>query len=127
MYKTDNSVRVLFAYLGYIEAIYFTETGDTDQPKDYTAIATPSRVNCGQDVAEFIRKVQEAELLEPYFENASTSWSQLGHDFWRTRNRHGAGFWDRGLGEIGEKLTEIAQSFKECYVEQGDDGFLYVI
>lgn len=23
---------------------------------------------------------------------------QAGHDFWLTRNAHGAGFWDRGLG-----------------------------
>jgi len=39
----------------------------------------------------------------------------IGHDFWLTRNGHGAGFWDRGLGEVGEKLTEIAKSFGEAY------------
>jgi hypothetical protein len=39
--------------------------------------------------------------------------SQAGHDFWLTRNRHGAGFWDRGLGDIGDKLTDIAHSFGE--------------
>lgn len=33
------------------------------------------------------------------------SMSQSGHDFWLTRNHHGTGFWDRGLGEIGDKLT----------------------
>ena len=38
---------------------------------------------------------------------------QLGHDFWLTRNGHGAGFWDRGLGEIGERLTTLAHSFGE--------------
>jgi hypothetical protein len=39
--------------------------------------------------------------------------SQAGHDFWLTRNYHGAGFWDRGIGETGDKLTDIAQSFEE--------------
>lgn len=44
-----------------------------------------------------------------------------GHDFWLTRNRHGAGFWDRDLGEVGEKLTELAHLFGEqnLVVEKG--------
>lgn len=36
---------------------------------------------------------------------------QAGHDFWLTRNRHGAGFWDRGLGEAGERLTAAAHVY----------------
>lgn len=51
--------------------------------------------------------------------------SQAGHDFWLTRNHHGAGFWDRGLGEVGDKLTEIAHSFGDAEPEVGDDGKLY--
>lgn len=38
---------------------------------------------------------------------------QAGHVFWLTRNHHGAGFCDRGLGDTGEKLTKLAQKFKE--------------
>lgn len=34
-----------------------------------------------------------------------------GHDFWLTRNGHGAGFWDRGLGEVGNKLTQAAKVY----------------
>lgn len=37
--------------------------------------------------------------------------AQNGHDFWLTRNRHGAGFWDRGYGEVGDKLTEAAHAY----------------
>ena len=36
---------------------------------------------------------------------------QLGHDFALTRDCHGAGFWDRGYGERGERLTDAAKSF----------------
>ncbi len=36
---------------------------------------------------------------------------QAGHDFWLTRNRHGAGFWDRGLGDVGDRLTEAAHAY----------------
>src|SRR3954469_21534650 len=38
---------------------------------------------------------------------------QAGHDFWLTRNRHGAGFWDHGLGDVGERLTDAAHAFGE--------------
>lgn len=49
---------------------------------------------------------------------------QVAHDFWLTRNRHGAGFWD-GDYEHGEALTKIAHSFGEisCYV--GDDNKIH--
>lgn len=40
----------------------------------------------------------------------------FGHDFWLTRNRHGAGFWDRGLGALGDRLTDAAHAYGESYV-----------
>jgi hypothetical protein len=40
--------------------------------------------------------------------------AQIGHDFWLTRNRHGAGFWDRGLGERGQYLTDASHPYGEC-------------
>lgn len=50
-----------------------------------------------------------------------------GYDFWLTRCGHGAGFWDRGLGDVGDKLTDAAQAFKECWLYVGDDGKIYVM
>lgn len=51
---------------------------------------------------------------------------QNGHDFWLTRCRHGAGFWDRGYpDEVGDALTEAAHSFGECNLYAGDDGLIY--
>lgn len=38
---------------------------------------------------------------------------QCGHDFWLTRNGHGAGFWDRGLGERGKRLSAAARVYGE--------------
>lgn len=42
------------------------------------------------------------------------SYSDAGHDFWLTRNRHGAGFWDRDLGEEGDTLTEASKVYGTC-------------
>jgi hypothetical protein len=50
--------------------------------------------------------------------------TQVGHDLWFTRNRHGTGFWDRGLGYRGDLLTEMAHSLGECNLWP-DDGVLY--
>jgi hypothetical protein len=48
---------------------------------------------------------------------------QVGHDFWLTARRHGAGFWDRGLGERGDFLTEWAHTFSgnDFYVDSNGE------
>jgi hypothetical protein len=49
-----------------------------------------------------------------------------GHDFWLTRNGHGAGFWDGDWPkEIGTKLTKLSKSFGEFNLYVGDDGKIY--
>lgn len=46
----------------------------------------------------------------------------FGHDFYLTREGHGAGFWDRGLGELGDHLTSIAKFYgpAEELTDNGD-------
>lgn len=51
---------------------------------------------------------------------------QAGHDFWLTRNGHGAGFWDRGQGPVGSSLTAAAKVYGGVDIYVGDDGLLYV-
>lgn len=36
---------------------------------------------------------------------------QTGHDFILTANGHGAGFWDRGLGARGDRLTKASDGY----------------
>ncbi len=36
---------------------------------------------------------------------------QAGHDFWLTRNGHGAGFWDGGWPEHGAVLTKASKVY----------------
>jgi hypothetical protein len=45
----------------------------------------------------------------------------FGHDFLLTRDGHGAGFWDRGLGELGEYLTQLTKPYGESD-DLFDDG-----
>jgi hypothetical protein len=51
-----------------------------------------------------------------------------GHDFWLTRNGHGAGFWSRPEvygEEEAQALTAIAESFGPVDLYVGDDGRIY--
>lgn len=54
---------------------------------------------------------------------------RAGHDFWLTRNHHGAGFWDGDWPEepeeVGKRLTKAAQCYGEVYLYIGDDGLIY--
>ena len=52
---------------------------------------------------------------------------QGGHDFWLTRNGHGAGFWDRDYldDDVGERLSEASRAFGEENLYVGDDGTIY--
>jgi len=51
--------------------------------------------------------------------------TQCGHDFCLTRNHHGAGFWDRGLGELGQTLTRAAEEYNE-FTAFFENGKVYV-
>ena len=63
------------------------------------------------------------DLVEDALIASKLSPSQIGHDFILTRNGRGAGFWDRGLGEIGDTLTQWAKSFgsiESLYIDTQD-------
>lgn len=87
---------------------------DSYGPEDLTP-ATLSTMEA--ECKDFIEA--QAELLE------ELSAAQAGHDFWLTRNRHGTGFWDRVLGEVGKALTEAAHTYGSCDLCVGDDGMIY--
>lgn len=67
-----------------------------------------------------------ANNIPEYNDSTYSDEEKAGHDFWLTRNGHGAGFWDRGLGDIGEELTEAAHAFGEQDLYVGDDGKIYI-
>ena len=65
-------------------------------------------------------KEAAGDFLDEYDEGT------CGHDFWLTRNGHGAGFWDGDYGDIdGEELTIISNTFPGIDLYEGDDGKLY--
>ena len=103
----------------YIDAVFFTDTGDADQPDSDTPLAASSRDAARIDCWGFLINCDRAGLLDRIASTTMT-WDAIGHDFWLTRNHHGAGFWDRGLGDLGKQLTDLAHAAGECNTFEAD-------
>lgn len=75
------------------------------------------------DAGEFWNAFAYVILSLDYYREHGMDYA--GHDFALTRNGHGAGFWDRGLGEIGDMLTEECKPYGEhsvyISVDENDD------
>jgi hypothetical protein len=105
----------------YIRCALWASTDDVGNPLDkkygVANIEPDTLEHMVQDCFDF--QSANADLLNGLNDE------QCGYDFWLTRNGHGAGFWDRGLGLIGDQLTEAAKEsgITELYV--GDDGRIY--
>jgi hypothetical protein len=57
---------------------------------------------------------------------AAPIYAAMGHDFWLTRNGHGAGFWDRGLpGTLGDELSALADAAGNLDAYIGDDAMIH--
>lgn len=115
-YTKDYSLAVLNGYITCALWVTFDEAENED------AIHSDSMDKAKIDIETFLNLAPDNNI-EP---------QQLGHDLFLTRNRHGAGFWDRYLDEkepklriiakdLGNKLTDIAESMGEVdvFIENG--------
>lgn len=84
-------------------------------------IAPDSLAKMTADCDAFIRA--QSETMISAFGSGARHPSDAGHDFWLTRNGHGAGFWDGDWPEPqATRLTDAAHAFGECHLYVGDDG-----
>lgn len=119
---------------GYIECALWSSTDESDpetggEPldKNYSAsdIAPETLAAMNRECLSFM-EANENDLVETCTSGRDwTGYEQHGHDFWLTRNGHGAGFWDRGYGEAGKRLTKSAEACGERCLYVGDDGRIY--
>lgn len=100
---------------GYLVAALWTEEDEVGDAS-LADISSKSKQKAIQDINNFVLKA--GDLIK----KSGLDAEQIGHDLWLTRNGHGAGFWDRDLGDIGEKLSGIARNMGNINVFKGDNG-----
>lgn len=110
---------------GYIECAFFCDASPDNEELEnagFEDLATEALARMVRDCDEF--QNANAAALEEYYEHRPPS--HAGHDLWLTRNRHGAGFWDRGLpGDLGQRLTDAAHAMGSRSLYLGDNGYVY--
>ncbi|MDE2021148.1 MAG: hypothetical protein KGJ13_12500 [Patescibacteria group bacterium] len=113
----------------YIEAALWSSTDDDENPMDSNYdqfdLAPETIETMAKDCARF---QEECAHLITGCARSGHGYSvdeQAGHDFWLTRNGHGAGFWDGDWPENGDLLTQASKSYGECDLYIGDDGLIY--
>ena len=111
----------------YLDAMLFSSTDDDNEDAEYL-----DELHDRDDVEDKFKKVSAKKIKEFIRKNKSLlkkhniSGESVGHDLWYTPNGHGVGFWDRGYGDDGDKLTksseEIMGGTKYPYSQDGKVG-----
>ncbi len=96
----------------YIEAIYFTDTGDEGQPDCDAELSAETK----REAWAACHRLELACSGHNGIDLAQFNPVQVGHDLWLTRNGHGAGFWERSEiygAENARILTFMARAMGE--------------
>lgn len=122
---------------GYVEAMLWANTYDGRHPSGMFDMADDALADVRdgtltlddaaaaelrEDCADFLTP-QVVRLIQGAMRRSGGyGFVGAGHDFALTRNGHGAGFWDRGLGIVGEALTTLAKSYgtRSLFVDSDD-------
>jgi len=100
------------------------DTSLTNAGYDESDLSPEALKTITEDCTSFYNDESHADALALWDD------SQAGHDFWLTRNHHGAGFWDRFYGDdersiAGKALTDASHAYGEVSLYIGDDGRIH--
>lgn len=122
----------------YVEAMFWTEVNEDSEPDmqectfGHLAPETLEKIigKCAKFQAMANAILEAADTDDSIKVNQGKrygGYASAGHDFWLTRNGHGAGFWDGDWGKYGDDLDKIAKTFRGCDLYVGDDKKLYLM
>jgi hypothetical protein len=112
---------------GYVEGIAWACVAFEDDSRDggLEDVELPSDVEetLRQDARDFLSDEHTERLVRAAVRRLpGYSFESAGIDYALTRNGHGAGYWDRGLGMLGEALTQLARPYGSRMLGVALDG-----
>lgn len=122
-HMTDQYIRTAL-WTGYYELAESWEDRQPEPLDDYadeSDLTDEQREWCKEQCRTFLDMIDEQGLLHAY-RYAGLGYGQLAHDLVLTAQHQGAGFWDRGLGELGDKLTELCEGYDVQFTGRATAG-----
>lgn len=105
----------------YLEAALWSSSDENGEPYDkFFTIEDFS-------VEAVLQAEKDCQAFMDNNDVGDLDYAEIGRNYWLTRNHHGTGFWDMGLGALGQQLTKSAHADGECgVVFDDDDGKLHL-
>jgi hypothetical protein len=131
MSRADLFPHVVKGYLDCALWLADDEAGPGEYDASGRTVSPAAQAQAMEDVAAMVESA--GEDFDAYLEQRGGIHEErtpegvaqyFGHDFFLTRNGHGAGFWDRGLGELGDRLTALSKPYGEQSSWLNDNGEL---
>jgi hypothetical protein len=121
----------------------WSSTDDDETPLDDSnlgyKLSESAKACLDYDLFGFVWSINDGGLytLETIEQLTGQDAEHIAHDFWLTRNGHGAGFWDGDYdldgynddaltNKLGKYLTALSKGFGECKLYVGKDNLVYV-
>ena len=119
-------------YSGYKDAALWSPSNDRydEDPDNEAEMLDATDYDLSEEAERHFRSVcaafieANADLIAEASEKGMDA-EHVGHNLWLSQNGHGTGFWDRGLGELGDRLDEAAKQIGEDYLYVGDDDKIH--
>jgi hypothetical protein len=112
----------------YIDCALWSSSDDSGEPLDQNYSPDDIHPDSLRDIEAVCRDFYDAWSEVWQGAHRPTQWNDdqiAGYDFWLTRNRHGAGFWDGDWSTVGYDLTTACKPYGGAYIYVGDDGMLH--
>ncbi len=125
--KVQQNIAGIASFVAaYIQTALWSSNDESDEAGGEPLDKNFSPDDIHPDTLEKMRKECE-EFFLANMDDIGDRFCVAGHDFWLTRNRHGAGYWDGDWPEeVGKRLTEAAQKCGEVHLHVGDDGKIHM-
>lgn len=105
---------------GYIECAVWADKPDDS---DACELTKDARATLIKHAEEFISKNSKL-ITTAVYSIDGYPYSHAGHDLWLTQRGHGAGYWDRGLSDIGDELTRLCENQYCDGLAENEEGML---
>jgi hypothetical protein len=113
----------------YVETALWSSCDDNDRPLDENYDISDIDADSLNKMIEDCKAFQETNaewLTDEHCLHAGEPLPRAGHDFWLTRNGHGAGFWDGDWSyKADQAMTKCSKAYGSVDLCVGDDGKIY--